>query len=61
MGKILYRTALASRKLGKTADVTTLMRAAAKFLPNDKSVQKDLRDLEEEMLAAKRIVPAQSL
>lgn len=49
MGKIFYRTALASRKLGKTADVTTLMRAAAKFLPNDESVQQDLRNVEEEI------------
>lgn len=51
MGKIFYRTALASRKLEKTADVATLMRAAAKFLPNDLNVQKELKEIEEEMVA----------
>lgn len=53
MGKIFYRTALASRNLEKTADVATLIRAAAKFLPHDTSVQKDLKDMEEEIAAAK--------
>ncbi|KAK4693089.1 hypothetical protein P7C71_g4244, partial [Lecanoromycetidae sp. Uapishka_2] len=56
MGKIFYRTALASKRLEKTADVATLMRAAAKFLPNDVSVQKEWKELEED-LAAKECVP----
>ena len=46
MGKIFYRTAMASKKLGKTADVRTLMRAANVYLPNDQAVQKELTALE---------------
>ncbi len=46
MGKIFYRTALASRALGKVADVKTLMKAAAVYLPQDEIVQKEMRDLE---------------
>lgn len=48
MGKIFYRTALASRALGKVADVKTLMKAAALYLPHDEIVQKEMRALEEE-------------
>lgn len=47
MGKIFYRTALASRALGKVADVKTLMKAAAVYLPQDEIVQKEMRALEE--------------
>lgn len=47
MGKIFYRTALASRALGKVADVKTLMKAAAVYLPHDEIVQKEARALEE--------------
>ncbi len=46
MGKIFYRTALASRALGKVADVKTLMKAAAVYLPQDEIVQREMRDLE---------------
>ena len=47
MGKIFYRTALASRSLGKVADVKTLMKAAAVYLPHDEIVQKEVRVLDE--------------
>lgn len=46
MGKIFYRTALASRALGKVADVKTLMKAAAVYLPHDEIVQREMRALE---------------
>ena len=46
MGKIFYRTALASRALGKVADVTTLIKAAAVYLPSDEIVQREVRALE---------------
>ena len=46
MGKIFYRTALASRALGKTADVTTLITAAAIYLPYDATVQAAKRALD---------------
>lgn len=45
MGKIFYRTALASRALGKTADVRTLIKAAAIYLPHDTVVQAESRAL----------------
>ena len=48
MGKIFFRTALASRELGKIADVRTLMKAAAVYLPHDEIVQREMRVLEEE-------------
>ena len=48
MGKIFFRTALASRELGKIADVKTLMKAAAVYLPHDEIVQKEMRALEEQ-------------
>lgn len=51
-GKIFYRTALASRALGKVADVKTLMKAAAVYLPQDENVQKELRALEEKGVAS---------
>lgn len=47
MGKIFYRTALASRALGKVADVKTLMKAAAVYLPHDEIVQREMKALEE--------------
>ena len=47
MGKIFYRTALASRALGKIADVKTLMKAAAAYLPHDEIVQREMRALQE--------------
>ena len=46
LGYILYRTALASRVLGKEADVKTLIRAAALYLPDDPVVQAERRSLE---------------
>ena len=46
MGKIFYRTALASRVLGKVADVKTLMKAAALYLPQDDIVQREMRALD---------------
>lgn len=46
MGRIFYRTALASRALGKTADVKTLMKAAAVYLPRDEIVQKEVKALD---------------
>ena len=45
MGKIFYRTALASRALGKTADVKTLIKAASIYLPHDETVQAERRAL----------------
>lgn len=39
MGYIFYRTALAARALGKEADVKTLIKAAALYLPNDEAAQ----------------------
>lgn len=56
MGKIFYRTALASRALGKVADVKTLMKAAAVYLPNDEVVQKEMRALEEKQGVASQKV-----
>ncbi|KAL9070345.1 MAG: hypothetical protein Q9161_004903 [Pseudevernia consocians] len=47
MGKIFYRTALASRALRKVADVKTLMKAAAAYLPQCEIVQREMRALEE--------------
>ena len=47
MGKIFYRTALASRALGKNADVKTLVKAAAIYLPNDAVVQAEKRALDQ--------------
>jgi len=46
MGKIFFRTALASRALGKTADVKTLIKAAAIYLPHDEVVQAEKRALD---------------
>ena len=45
MGYIFYRTALAAKALGKEADVKTLIKAAALYLPNDESVQADSKAL----------------
>ena len=47
MGKIFYRTALASRALGEVVEMKTLIKAAAVYLPHDEIVQKELRALEE--------------
>ena len=41
MGKIFYRTALASRAMGKNADVKNLIQAAAMYLPHDEQVQRE--------------------
>ena len=46
MGKICYRTALASRALGKVAEVKTLMKAAGLLLPRDEIVQREVQALE---------------
>lgn len=46
MGYIFYHTALASRALGKEADVKTLIKAAAVFLPDDQTVQAEKRALD---------------
>ena len=46
MGYIFYRTALASRALGKEADVKTLMKAASVYLPDDQTVQAEKRALD---------------
>ena len=51
MGKIFYRTALASRKLGKITDMRILMRAAKIYLPRDGIVQQEARALEEERIS----------
>ena len=55
MGRIFYRTARASRELGKVADVKTLMKAAAVYLPRDETVQEELRALEAEEEAASQM------
>lgn len=47
IGKIFYRTALASRALGKMVGIKTLMKAASVYLPHDENLQKELKDLEE--------------
>ncbi|KAI4247350.1 MAG: hypothetical protein LQ352_006181 [Teloschistes flavicans] len=47
MGKILYRTALASHELGLQTEVANLMRAAAVYLPHDQVVQEKARALDE--------------
>lgn len=39
VGKIFYRTALASRKLGYQKEVTNLLAAAAVYLPHDEVIQ----------------------
>ena len=48
MGKIFYRTGLASRALGKVADVKTLMKAAAVYLPQDEKVLEEIKALEKD-------------
>lgn len=48
MGKIFYRTALAARKLGKMADVRTLIRAASVYLPADEIVLKEKKKIDAE-------------
>lgn len=47
MGKILYRTALASRELGNEDEVENLIRAAAIYLPYDEVVQGEKEVLDE--------------
>lgn len=46
MGKIFYRTALASRALGKVADMKALFKAAAILLPHDEIVQNEMKAFE---------------
>ncbi|KAL6719016.1 hypothetical protein ACLMJK_003251 [Lecanora helva] len=43
---VLLQTAVAARALGKTADVATLIKAAALYLPNDCTIQDELRLIE---------------
>ncbi|KAL8834401.1 MAG: hypothetical protein Q9170_003769 [Blastenia crenularia] len=47
MGKILYRTAIASREMGVSfqSEVTNLIKAAAVYLPNDEIVQAERRTI----------------
>lgn len=45
MGKICYRTALASRALGKVSEVKVLMKAAAVYLPGDEKVVEEVKAL----------------
>ena len=45
VGKIYYRTALASRALGKAGEAEKLIRIAASYLPNDEVVQREKRML----------------
>ncbi|KAL8722097.1 MAG: hypothetical protein Q9225_001341 [Loekoesia sp. 1 TL-2023] len=47
MGKILYRTALASRELGLKKEMENLVRAAAVYLPRDEIVQAEKRMLDQ--------------
>ncbi|KAL8735836.1 MAG: hypothetical protein Q9181_002665 [Wetmoreana brouardii] len=47
MGKILYRTSLASRELGYQQEVKNLLRAAAVYLPHDEVVQNANRTLDD--------------
>ncbi|KAL8778447.1 MAG: hypothetical protein Q9203_002316 [Teloschistes exilis] len=47
MGKIMYRTALASHELGRQDEVANLMTAAAVYLPHDQIVQARARALDE--------------
>jgi len=42
----ILKTALASRKLGKIADVKTLFKAAEIYLPNNKAIQEEVKALE---------------
>ncbi|KAL9095851.1 MAG: hypothetical protein Q9165_001848 [Trypethelium subeluteriae] len=42
VGKIYYRTGIASRELGEKEEARRLLRVAEKYLPNDKQVKKDL-------------------
>lgn len=42
VGKIYYRTGIACRALGDKDEARSLLKIAAKYLPNDKIVQKDL-------------------
>ena len=55
VGQIFYRTARASRALGKVADVRTLMKAAALYLPQDETVQEEMRALEAEQEAVSKV------
>ncbi|KAI4121815.1 MAG: hypothetical protein LQ338_006163 [Usnochroma carphineum] len=47
MGKILYRTALASRELSYWTEVENLIQAAAIYLPYDETVQTEKKILDE--------------
>ncbi|KAL8951945.1 MAG: hypothetical protein Q9222_002129 [Ikaeria aurantiellina] len=48
MGKILYRTALASREMGFKREAGNLIRAAAIYLPHDEIVQGEKKGLDEQ-------------
>ncbi|KAL8942643.1 MAG: hypothetical protein Q9216_001556 [Gyalolechia sp. 2 TL-2023] len=47
MGKIFFRTALASKELGLRKEYENLVRAAAVYLPSEGAVQTELRMLDE--------------
>jgi tetratricopeptide (TPR) repeat protein len=50
VGKIYYRTGVACREMGERGKARDLMVFAAKYLPNDKTVQKDLAALSPRIL-----------
>ena len=45
VGKIYYRTGIACREMGDKQEARDLLKVAAKYLPNDQIVQKDLAAL----------------
>ena len=45
VGKIYYRTGVACREMGDKGEARDLLKVAAKYLPNDRIVQKDLAAL----------------
>ncbi|KAL8675533.1 MAG: hypothetical protein Q9168_000045 [Polycauliona sp. 1 TL-2023] len=54
MGKILYRTALASRALGFKKEDYNLVQAAQVYLPRDEIIRTDLRNMTEQADADQR-------
>jgi tetratricopeptide (TPR) repeat protein len=50
VGKIYYRTGVACRELGERGKARDLIALAAKYLPNDKTVQRDLAALSPRIL-----------
>jgi len=47
MGKIIYRTGLAARKVDEPYEARVLIQAAARYLPREESVQKDFKALQQ--------------